>query len=303
VFRYASQQVRQDVNAKAIPIFKQYVEEKSSGRIKIEDFYDSQLGGVVELIEQTRSGAITFAAPATAFLQAFYKPLGVVDLPYLFVSGDKALSVVDGPIGKRLFAELEAASGLKPLGWFFGGYRNVLNNVRPINTVADLKGIKIRVQANAAHIAAFKALGANPVALDFAQVYNALQTSVVDAFESSLATTLNGKYYEVVKYASLTAHAASFAIPIMNPSHFNKLPADLKQVVLDAGKLHVDAERRFQAEDEASAQAGLEKQGVKVNQVSSAQLDQFAQVARTIYPDFEKDIGKDLLATVLQAVK
>ena len=187
-------------------------------------------------------GTIQMAIPSTSALAGFDKRIQVLDLPYLFTTRKAAFDAVDGELGHKLNSYL-AKKGFEVLGYQENGFRHVTNSKRPIKSPADLKGLKIRTMENPMHIAFFKELGANPTPMSWGELYTALQQGTVDAQENPYAMIDDGKFYEVQKYVSETGHVFSYEILIANKKFMDKLPADLRKVVVDAAHKAIMAQR------------------------------------------------------------
>ena len=193
----------------AIEQFKKEVEAASGGKTIIETFPNMQLGGAQENVSQTRAGTIAMTWVGMAFLSRTVPELEAVSLPFLFPNREAAYKVMDGPIGDLLQQKL-SDKGFIALGFMELGSRQVTNGVRPIKSMADLKGLKIRLQPNETHLATFRALGANPVAMDIREVYSALQQRVIDGHENPYNLIVASRFFEVQKYVSNTGHFFDF---------------------------------------------------------------------------------------------
>jgi TRAP-type transport system periplasmic protein len=298
--RYAGPVAGTDASSRAETVFKQKLEELSGGRIKVDVFTDASLGGPSELLDQVRAGTLAMALGAASWLQSVNPPFLAITLPYLWKDKASAFKVIDGPTGKKINAGFEQ-KGLKFLGWHDSGFRHVMNSKKPINTPADIAGMKIRLQANPAQLDTFKAFGAMPVSLDVKEIYSAAQQGVVDAIEYPLAAIIPNRFHEVVKYLSLTGHAFEVIGSYMGQATFDKLSPEFQGMVLAASKAELDWQRQETAKLEAQALDDLKAKGLAINQPSAEQLKQFADIAQPLYKNYEEKIGKDLLAEVRQA--
>ncbi len=268
--------------------FKELVEKNSSGRIKVEVYPANQLGSQVQMNEGVKSGSVTMTYSSIAYIGGNYEPkYNSLMLPFLIRKDnvDKAWKALDGDLGKELAQTLEKV-GIKPMGYGPIGLRNITNSKREIRTPADLKGIKIRLQPNAVHIDTFKTLGANPVALDFSELYSALQQGVVDAQENPIDIIATNRFNEVQKYLTLTGHFYDFAGLWMNKAFYDKLPADLQKVVSDASQRAVEFHRKLYNDKEAGYLDQLKKNGMQVYQPTAEQLNKFQATAEPVYGKF-----------------
>ena len=217
--------------SKVMERFKADVEKNSKGELQIDLFPAMQLGGAGENVDQVRSGTIFAVVTSIAYFSRAVPEFEAVSLPFLFDTREKAYRVIDGPVG-QIFADKMAAKGFKSLGFGELGFRNVTNSVRPLKTVEDFKGLKIRLQPNEVHLDTFRALRANPVAMDIKEVYSALQQGVLDGHENPYNIIYPRRFFEVQKYLSDSGHFYDFINAAANKRQFEKLsPANQKIVV------------------------------------------------------------------------
>lgn len=169
------------------------------------------------------------------------------------------------------------------------------NSKRPIKTPADLKGLKIRTMENPMHIAFFKELGANPTPMSWGELYTALQQGTVDAEENPYAMIDDGKFYEVQKYVSETGHVFSYEILIANKKFMDKLPADLRKVVVDAAHKAIMTQRASLEKEEAAFKAKVTKAGLTANELTPEQKKPFVEATKKVYAQFENELGKEIM--------
>lgn len=275
-------------------VFTKEIEEGAGGRIKVELYPNGQLGGDRELSEAVQIGTIQMAIPSSSALAGFDKRIQVLDLPYLFTTRQAAFSAVDGILGEKLNSYM-AAKGIMILGYQENGFRHVTNNRNPIRTPEDLKGLKIRTMENPMHIAFFKGLGANPTPMSWGELYTALQQGTVDAQENPYAMIDDGKFYEVQKYVSETGHVFSYEILIANKKFMEKLPEDLRTLVVKAAKDATARQRQLMEEEESVFKDKVVKAGMQVNVLTPEDKKPFVAATAKVYKQFEKDLGKDLM--------
>src|SRR5213080_4244510 len=184
------------------------LEAATNGRISIQMYPSMQLGGEKEAIEQAQVGALAFARISVGPMGPLVPELNVFNLPFMFRDDAHMEKVIDGPIGDELLQKLSnhPTAGLIGLCWMNAGTRNVYNSRRPIRTIEDLKGLKIRMMGNPVFVDTMNALGGNGVAMGFDQLVNAMQTGVVDGAENNYPTYATGQHYRYAKYYSLTGH-------------------------------------------------------------------------------------------------
>lgn len=280
--------------------FKNAVERQSKGRIDVQLFPNRQLGDEKPMLEGLRFGTIDAAVITNAVVAQIEPAFQVNDLPFLFSNEAQAHHVLDGKVGQTLAKKLEA-KGIVALGFMEGGFRQMINNVRPVGRPADVKGVKYRVMQNPVYIDMFSSLGGSAVPMAWGETFTAVQQGTIDGLEIPIAVIDSSKYNEVTKYLSLTNHTYSMIALLMSKKTFDKLPADLKNVVREAGRTAVGAQRTAAGANAKELVSTLEKKGMKVNAV--ADITPFRNSVKPVYEKFKGSIGADLMNDALAAVK
>ncbi len=288
-------------NARAAVIFKNEVEEKSNGRIAIDIRSAAVLGGDVEIIEQTQMGLVHISIPPTGNLANFNEKMYLFDLPFLMPDDAAMMRVLDGEVGQELLDTLEP-NNLKGIAMWGAGFRQMTNNIRPINGPDDLKGIKMRTLQAPAILATYRAYGANPTAMAYTEVYNGLQQGVVEGQENPFANIYSMKFYEVQKYMTLTNHAYHTYAAVMNKQTWDSLPEDLQKVVSDALIVGRDAARQFTLEDEAKIKEEIADQ-IEIIELSPEGREAFIEASKPIYEEFRDKVTPETLDKALAAAK
>lgn len=216
--------------------FAELVKERSKGRIQVTVYPDGQLGkGERELLEAVQQGTIDVYVGSTGPIGGFSPGIGILDIPFLFNDYGHADRVLDGPIGQQLLDDLEKAQ-FKALAFWENGFRNLTNSRRAVKVPADAKGLKIRTMENKLHMAAFTAVGANPVPMAFGEVYGALQQGVLDGQENPIAVIHSVKLDEVQQYLSLTQHVYSPAVFIVSLKKWQSIPEQDQEMLFDTAR-------------------------------------------------------------------
>ncbi|KJS82291.1 MAG: hypothetical protein JL57_24685 [Desulfosporosinus sp. BICA1-9] len=284
---------------KGLEKFAELAAQKTNNQVKVEIFASGALGGTRERVEAVKAGTGDMELSGTTQLAAFIPQYYVMDMPFLFKSYEHVDAVLDGKIGKDM-AILAEKQGFKVLGWAENGFRDVFNKYRPVNTIEDLKGLKLRVFPNQVYVGTFKALGAMPMTTDWGELYTALSQGSVDGAEAAEAHFMTGKFYEAnQKYFSLTKHMYVPMALIMNLDKYNKLPADVQKAVLEAADEATKFQRKLAREESIKYQQEMETKGVKVNEV--ANFEPFIKATASVYTEWEPKIGKDLVDAVRNA--
>lgn len=286
----------------AIEQFKKDVEAATGGKVVIETFPNMQLGGAQENVTQTRAGTIFGTWVGMAFLSRTVPELEAVSLPFLFPNREVAYKVMDGPIGDLIDKKLED-KGFIALGFMELGARQVTNSVRPIKTAADLKGLKIRLQPNETHLATFRALGANPQAMDIREVYSAMEQKVLDGHENPYNLIFDSRFFEVQKYVSNTAHFFDFIAVVANRKKFQALAPEHQKAIKTAMDKAVATQRVAAAKADSEALAELQKKGMQYDAMPPAEREVMRKATSGVVDEVKKRVGADLVDRVLAEVK
>lgn len=278
-------------------VFKQYVEEASNGRIVVDLYPNAQLGGERQMLEGMTLGVVEMAMLSPGIAASLSPKFQVLDLPYLFKDNFTAYRALDGELLDILNNEL-TPKGVRLLGFAENGFREITNNEKVIKTPADLKGVKIRVQPIPAHLALFKALGANPTPVDFGELYTALLQKTVDAQENPITLIYSSKLYEVQKYISMTDHVYAPSALFVAEGFYKKLPDELKEVLKNGAKKFRDASRESQQKASRELIAELEKFGVNIYYLTPEEKKAFMDAARPVFATMESVVGADLIELV-----
>lgn len=240
--RLAHTQPDTDSQHIALVQFAKLVQERTGGQVRIEVFHAGQLGNDNAILSGVRGGVIDFALTGNPFFAGINPRQSALDLPGIIRTFGHAYKVLDGPIGAEIRTELEQYN-FKGLGFPEIGFRNLTNSRRPVVKLEDVAGLKIRTTPNPSHMKAFQLLGANPVPMPYTEVFNALESRTVDGQENPITLIQSAKFYEVQKYLTLTQHAYTTAVFVMNLKKFQSLtPA--QQKVLETTATEVIREQR-----------------------------------------------------------
>ncbi|MEE4166100.1 MAG: DctP family TRAP transporter solute-binding subunit [Desulfocapsaceae bacterium] len=265
-------------------IFKSLVESASGGAIEVKLFPNGQLGKDNEVIQQVRDGIVESVISSAGGIAQHYPLVGVFDIPFAFPNIAVANRVIDqrSEFGKKFSSDLEEKTGLKVLGLIdSGGFFAFSNSKRPITSVADMEGLRIRTMTLPTHQAMVSSLGGKPTPLPWAEVYTALQTGVADGQMNPIPIIAFAKFDEVQKYLSITNHVITPYIWTMNKDFYNGLSAEHRAIIDWASEVATEAGRGVSRVIEASENGlpALSKK-MEVNVVPPAQLKEFAAAAQ-----------------------
>ena len=275
--------------------FKQRVEELTQERIIVHLYPGGQLSGDQRVLtENIQMGAVDMTTTSSGALSGFNKNFLLCSLPYLFSNADYCMSVMNGPVGKMLTDPLERFN-LKTVGWWPAGLQCITNSRRPIHSVEDMRGLKIRTMENPLLIALYTSWNALPTPMALGEVLTALQQGTIDGQENTETNTYANKFHEVQKYLAMTNHYFTPSPFFVSKSKFDAMPADLQELFLKAA---VDANEFALAEyhrQSASAVDNMRKEGLEV---TYPDLEGFRKTAFAIYPQFVKELDPEVAALI-----
>ncbi len=286
----------------AAEFFKKRAEELTQGKVKVEVYPNSQLYKDKEEMEALQLVAVQMLAPSLAkFGPLGVKDFEVFDLPYIFNNYDDLHKVTQGPVGQQLLAKLEP-KGVKGLAYWDNGFKSFSANT-PIRTPADLKGKKLRIQSSKVLEAQMQALQAIPQTLAFSEVYQALQTGVVDGTENPVSNFYTQKMQEVQKHMALTDHGYLGYAVIVNKKFWDELPADVRAQLDTAMKEATDYANQIAKEKNDKDLEAVKASGkTEVATLTSAEKDAFRAVLLPVHEKMADRIGKETIDAVYQAV-
>lgn len=276
---------------------KRIVEERSKGQVEITVHHSGILGKDEVAMEGMRLGTHQMSSVASP-VPALIPQCGIFDLPFLFPSREKVQEFEDSPLGQELL-QLFPSKGLNGLAFWELGFRQITNNVRPIYTPKDLKGLKIRVPSSPTRMKMFQAYGSNPAALAYTELFSALQQGVVDGQENPLNSIYESKIYEVQKYLSMSNHVYTPAYLLVSKKHWDKWPDNVKKFLLDAAKEAAIMVKKRSAEWDKERMVFLSKK-LKVNEID---FKSFQEASKPVYKEMENSIGQDFVRRTLQWIE
>ncbi len=273
--------------------FKEYVEDRTGGRITVEISGGGALGTIAEIAEQTITGELQISSSHTeGTLALIYPNIQVVAIPYLFESVDHGIETFRGEFGEEMFEDMRQQTGVRVLGLFDNGMRNFTNSVRPIRTPADMGGLRIRTMDIPAHMQIVESLGGSATPIAWTELYSALETGVVEGQENANATIILGSIYEVQDYLTLDGHVYSQNHTIVNDEWFQGLPLRYQQIIEDGVKYScfVAQMNRRVAEDTALEYLA---EYVEIYDPTAEELDMFREATQEPVIEFIKEDVQD----------
>ena len=266
---------------------KKKIEAATGGRIQMKIYPAAVLGSKTQTIENTQMGTLDINRVSLAPLTAFSPKVGVFSMPYVFRDEAHFRKVLDGPIGDEVAKSLES-KGIKLIAYYNSGARSFYNKTRPVNSPADLAGLKIRVQKSQIMTDLVNTLGASATPMSFEEVYTSIQTGAIDGAENNAPSYVSTNHYDVAKFYSLTEHARVPDVVLISMKSWNKMsPADQK-IVMDAAKESEIEEARLWDIREKADMEKLKKAGVKIN---TPDVAPFREKAKSMYDKYKGDYG------------
>jgi C4-dicarboxylate-binding protein DctP len=281
--------------------FKQLAEQRTSGRVKIEVYPNSQLYKDKEEMEALQLGSVQMLAPSLAkFGPLGVKEFEVFDLPFIFKDQAAFRAVTDGPVGADLFKKLEP-KGIKGLAYWDNGF-HIMSANKPLHHVADFKGLKMRIQSSKVLDAQMRALGAIPQVMAFSELYQALQSGVVDGTEGVPSNFYTQKTYEVQKYTTISNHGHLAYAVIVNKKFWDALPADIRTALEGAMKDATTYANAIASTENADALEKMRASGkTTIYTLTAAETDEWKKALMPVHKEMESRVGKDTVAAVYKA--
>ncbi len=281
--------------------FKQLAEERTKGRVKVELYPNSQLYKDKEEIEALQLGSVQMLAPSLAkFGPLGVKEFEVFDLPFIFKDTSSFRAVTDGPVGATLFKKLEP-KGILGLAYWDNGF-DIMSANKPLHNVADFKGLKMRIQSSKVIDAYMRSLGAIPQVMAFSELYQGLQSGVVDGTENTPSNDYTQKIYEVQKHITVSNHGhISYAV-IVNKKFWDGLPSDIRTTLEGAMK---DATTYANAIAETENKTAMEKMRASgkttIYTLTPAETAEWKKAMYVVHKDMEARVGKETIQAVYKA--
>ena len=285
--------------------FKELVEAKSKGSIKIRIFGNAQIGSDRVTTEAAQAGTLDMSSSSSPNMASFHKAYMALDLPYVTSpkyqqNFYKALD--EGELGKYL-EKVANSIGLTTLMYSEYGYRNFVTTKKPVKSVDDLKGLKIRTTDSPVEVAVATALGMNPAPVAWGETYTALQQGTVDAEGNTFSLLNDAKHSEVLKYATDSAHNYSMHLLLMNKKKFDSLNAEQQKILREAAHEALVWQRKISVELEKKAWDAFRAKGIEITMLSEADHKKLYEMTQPVRDEFAKQIPAELLKLIADTQK
>ncbi|MFN3882507.1 MAG: TRAP transporter substrate-binding protein [Nitrincola lacisaponensis] len=279
--------------------FQELVAERTDGKVSVQIFPNASLGDERTLLEGMQIGTVDMGLITNGPVANFVEPMAVFELPFLFASPEQAYEVLDGPIGQDLLDSLSSVN-LKGLAYAERGFRNLTNSSRPVNSPADLQGLRIRVMENPVYIDTFRELGANAVPMAWTEALTAMQQGTIDGQENPVNVIHSFKLNETQSHMSLTRHTYAPAIFVMGTRSWNQLPAEAQEILVQAAREAAAHERQVNADMEAEQLDALRAAGMTI--VEQPDIAAFQAAIAPVYEKYGAQFG-EYLERIQQALQ
>lgn len=280
--------------------FGEYVEKESNGNIKIEVISGGQFGQEREMFEGMQLGTVDMGIMTNSYVSNFVPQVALFDLPFLFPNYDTANTILDGPVGQKVLASFKG-SGVTPLAWGVGGFRQLVTNGGGVKTPQDLVGKKIRSMETKMYLNTYAALGVNAVPMAYSETIPGLQQKTIDGLDLPLSVLAANRFYDVADYISMTSHFYSPLIICMADSVWKKLTPEQQAIVTKAAVDAGNEEREFIAKNEEAKLQILKDNGMQA--IEDVDYDAFQKVLVKFYDEQKTVIGGTLVDDLMAALK
>lgn len=300
IIKYSHVVADQSPKGQAALKFKELAEKKFPGVVQVQVFPNSQLFGDGKEMEALLLGDVQIIAPSLSKFGKYTKKLQIFDLPFLFDNIQAVDRFQDGPTGQAMLDSMRN-KGIKGLGYLHNGMKQMSAN-KPLRTPEDAKGLKFRIQSSEVLEAQFNVVGGNPQKLAFAEVYQALQSGVVDGTENPWANTYTKKFHEVQKYIMDSDHGVLDYLVVTNAGWWDGLPANIRKGLNEAMVQSIKFGNKV-AYDEATnfRQKVIDDKKAEVLPMTRAELNQWRKAMAPVWKQFEADIGREAILEALKA--
>ena len=283
--------------------FKAVFEQRTAGKHSVDLFPNGQLGDEQNTVNNAALGTLDFSVLAINNVTPFSPTVGVLTLPYVIQSADDAKKLTQGEIGQELTENTIRDAGVRIVGWAYSGFRVLTNSKQPVTSLADLKGMVIRVPKNEIMIATYQSWGINPTPMAWSETFTALQQRVVDGQDNPYITVSAMKFNEVQKYITNIRYIFSLEPLIVSESVFQEQTPEMQQAILDARREATAHSFAYLQATEEQIRKDLAAKGMEISDPANGEQEWIAKATGTVWPQFYDSIGgKDKLDKVLKAL-
>ncbi len=283
--------------------FSEEFKAKTQGKHDTKLFLNGQLGDEQATINDASMGLLDFSILAINNVTPFSPSVGVLTLPYMVQSLDDAVALTQGEVGQQLVDNTIRDAGVRIVGWAYSGFRVLTNSKKPVKTLADLEGLKVRVPSNEIMIDTYRAWGINPTPMAWSETFTGLQLGVVDGQDNPYITVSAMKFDEVQKYITNIRYLFSIEPLIVSEAVFQSQPADVQQAILEAGQAATEHSAKWLVEQEDKIKAELTAGGMEITEPANGEKEWMEKAVNQVWPKYYDQLGgKDKLNTILTSL-
>lgn len=283
--------------------FSEEFKAKTGGKHDTKLFLNGQLGDEQATINDASMGLLDFSILAINNVTPFSPSVGVLTLPYMVQSLDDAVALTQGEVGQQLVDNTIRDAGVRIVGWAYSGFRVLTNSKKPVQTLADLEGLKVRVPSNEIMIDTYRAWGINPTPMAWSETFTGLQLGVVDGQDNPYITVSAMKFDEVQKYITNIRYLFSIEPLIVSESVFQSQPADVQQAILEAGQAATAHSAKWLVEQEDKIKAELTAGGMEISEPANGEKEWMEKAVNQVWPKYYDQLGgKEKLNSILQSL-
>ena len=276
--------------------------ERSDGKMKLNAFWSGALGGDLDATQALRSGTQEMVITSTSPLVGIAPELGVFDLPFLFSNEQEADAILDGEFGQYISDKMPQY-GLVNLAYWENGFRNLTNSQRPVASVDDIKGLKVRVMQNNIFLDSFQNLGANAVPMAFGEVFTALETGAIDGQENPVVTIDTSKFSEVQDHLTMSRHAYTPFMVLYSKPLWDQLSAEEQTILQECAVVGRDVQRQASRELSEKSLANVKEAGMEVTELTPEAQEAMRAAVQPVYEKHAATIGPETVDRMMAALE
>lgn len=277
----------------AVRFFAEEVAKRSDGQMLVRSIGDAALGPDIQMQQALIRGTQEMMVGSTATLVDISHPMALWDTPFLFANSAEADAILDGPVGQQVLDSLKG-EGLVGLVYWENGFRNLTNAKRPVRSLEDFDGLKLRVMQNDIYLQSFNLLGVDAVPLPFSELFFALQSRAVDGQENPFSTILSSEFFELQQYLSVTNHVYSPWVMLASKPWWDQLSDDQRSILMDAAKASRSFQRKHAREESEKAIAALRNKGMQINEFPASEHVRMQERLCEVHAVIASRVGKNI---------
>ena len=281
--------------------FADLIKERSGGKITISVFPNSTIGSSRDLVESLQiGGVVDFALVPTTNVASFYPPLDIFYLPFIFRDREHAYAVADGPVGQKLYQDMQKKTGIRTLAMYESGFRTITTRNTRVEKPEDMQGVKFRVVNNPLNVATFKALGANPTPMALSEVFTGLQQGTIDGQDNPVGNVKAFGYDKVQKFITLSNHQWAGIMFLADDKMWARQPKAVQELLQKTALETQEWERKTLNEEESKYLTAMAADGMTVVRLTPEQTKAFQDAMEAVWDAYRSKIGQDLIKSVVE---